>query len=196
MADHHGCPPGRGVKPGQPLKRTGALQRGTPLRSAPIPRTTAGDDLAKPSVPKPRGGGPVKPGASRFVPKPRQPRTGPTEHVQGIVRDRDGGLCVRCGAPATDLDHVMGRGMGGAHGDRARVINGPAWLRTLCGRGNTSGCHGWKESNAGGEPERLGYRIRRNALFMDASKVPCLTRWGWVLFTNEGKVLGCQAPGD
>ena len=118
--------------------------------------------------------------------RPRPARTGPTADVRALVAARDKGQCVRCGQPATDQDHRRGRGAGGTKGDLLEQINQPAWLLTLCGHGNTSGCHGWKENNRH-DAEREGYRLPRNGVHVDAEQVPVRTRTGWRLFLNDGK---------
>lgn len=160
------------MKRGAPLQPGKGLQRRVPL---PRPVPPAPTDPPAPSSRKPRR------------------RTGATADVLAVVDARDGRLCVRCGQPATDRDHVQGRGAGGTRGDASDRINGAAWLRTLCGSGGASGCHGWKEANRDAA-ERDGYRIARNGPPRDASLVPCLTRHGWVLFTDGGTVVATSAP--
>ena len=86
--------------------------------------------------------------------------------------------------------------MGGTKGEDSDRINGAAWLLTLCGHGNTSGCHAWKEGDEGGEPTRLGYKIPRNGLDFDAERLPVFTRAGWVLFDNLGGFARVPAPPD
>jgi len=137
----------------------------------------------------------------RTRPAPRKPspaprRTGPSEDTRAAARARDGGLCVRCGKPARDLDHRRGRGAGGTHGDLSDTINGPAWLLTLCGMGNAGeGCHRDKDHDRE-TFEREGYAIRRNGLFVDAERVPVLTRHGWMLYANDGTRTPCPPPPD
>lgn len=63
--------------------------------------------------------------------------------TRALVWARDGGLCLRCLAPGTNIHHRRARGMGGT--SRA-AINDPRNLVLLCGSG-TTGCHGWIESN-------------------------------------------------
>jgi len=130
---------------------------------------------------------------------PRAPRatghTGPSPETRELVRTRDGGRCVRCDAPAADQDHRRGRGARGTHGPLSATINGPAWLLTLCGHGNASGCHGWKESNAE-DAKRAGYRLSRNVMFVDAARVPVHTAHGWALFLDDGTRAPTAAPRD
>lgn len=185
-----GLKPGKGLSPGKPLQRKTPLASGDQLKSQPIPRKTA---MPRATPPVDRARTPAPPRAQR----PRTParRTGATPEVRQLVHARDGGLCVRCGAPASDLDHRRGRGMGGTKGEDSARINGPAWLLTLCGSGNTSGCHGRKEANRH-DAEREGYRIPRNAQGVDAERVPVLTRAGWVLFDNAGGWRRAPEPVD
>lgn len=82
--------------------------------------------------------------------------------------------------------------MGGTKGDTSTTINGPAWLVTLCGHGNTSGCHGWKETNAE-DAARDGYRILRSSR-VDAASVPVRTRHGWMLATDDGGWVAVGEP--
>lgn len=166
----------KGLAPGKPLARGSGLSQGKPIaRKEPMPRATPAPDRARTAMPK-------------RAQKARTParKTGTTREVRETVHARDKGLCVRCGQPATDQDHRRGRGMGGTKGEESARINGPAWIITLCGSGNTSGCHGWKESNPDDEAARLGYKIARNGVDYDAERMPVLTRAGWVLFDNQG----------
>ena len=56
--------------------------------------------------------------------------------------------CVVCGKPATNSHHVIIKGMGGSrHSKRIPTVS-------LCGSGNTSGCHGLAHSM------RLHFRYR------------------------------------
>jgi hypothetical protein len=169
---------GKGLSPGKPLKRTAPIASGAPKKPtqrAPLARTS--------STPK----------RAPFARKPPR-HTGTTADVRMIVHARDGGLCVRCGQPASDQDHRYGRGAGGTKGEKSEQINQPAWILTLCGSGNTSGCHGWKEANLGDEAARLGYKIKRNGRAFDAEELPVLTRFGWVLFDNEGGITATPKP--
>jgi hypothetical protein len=174
----------KGLAPGKPLARGSGLSPGKPIaRTTPMPRATPAPDRARTAMPK-------------RAQKARTParKTGTTPEVRAIVHDRDKGLCVRCGQPATDQDHRKGRGAGGTKGEESTRINQPAWILTLCGHGNTSGCHGWKESNPDDEAARLGYKIPRNGVNYDAELVPVFTRFGWVRFDNQGKVHPVPDP--
>ena len=50
------------------------------------------------------------------------------------------GRCCVCGAPATNNHHVIQKGMGGTK------LEGRIPTLTLCGMGNTCGCHGLAHS--------------------------------------------------
>jgi hypothetical protein len=54
------------------------------------------------------------------------------------VKERDQGICVRCGRPGNNFDHRKNKSQMG----RWEPSNG----QTLCGSG-TTGCHGWKTQN-------------------------------------------------
>ena len=49
-------------------------------------------------------------------------------------------FCAICGAPANEQHHPIRRGAGNVYGADGRAATKPTI--TLCGRGNTSGCHG------------------------------------------------------
>src|SRR5690606_16665197 len=118
---------------------------------------------------------------------PRAPRhTGASTDTRMIVAQRDGGECVRCGKPASDQHHRLGRGAGGTHGEKSDTINQPAWLLVVGGSGGVSGCHGWIESNYT-RAQATAYKIVRNGIEVDAQGVRVLTRCGWALFRNEGR---------
>lgn len=71
-------------------------------------------------------------------PRPSKQTAADERHARELVKNRDEGLCVRCGRPGTNFDHRKGRGRGG----RWEAANG----QTLCGSG-TTGCHGWVTSH-------------------------------------------------
>ena len=55
-----------------------------------------------------------------------------------LIREIDGTrLCAFCGRPATELHHIVPRSLGGT--------NGP--VASVCGWGNTCGCHGLLHSH-------------------------------------------------
>lgn len=65
-------------------------------------------------------------------------------------------------------------------------------LITLCGRGNTDGCHGWVHSHPF-EARRLGWIVSRHT---DPTPVPVLTRQhgGWVLLGCRGDTTPTNDP--
>ncbi len=56
------------------------------------------------------------------------------EEIRAIVIERDGGVCVLCGAPHDDLHHIQARNAGGPHT--------PENLVSLC-----RPCHRWAEDH-------------------------------------------------
>lgn len=100
--------------------------------------------------------------------------------VRGVVEARDEYRCVSCGRYATDLHHRRFKGMGGS---RLPDKDSAANLVTLCGAGNTSGCHGrahndrpWAEGN--------GFRLPQGS---DPRETPIThLLWGPVYLTPEG----------
>jgi hypothetical protein len=110
--------------------------------------------------------------------------------TKALVDRRDGGLCVRCGAPANNRDHRRTRGSGGT---TVEGINLPSNLLTLCGMGNTSGCHQWKD-DARADALRDGYALPLNGVQLDAELVPVKTRHGWFLYLNDGTRTPCPEP--
>jgi len=107
-------------------------------------------------------------------PRPSKQTAADERRARALVKNRDQGLCVRCGLPGNNFDHRKGRGRGG----RWAASNG----QTLCGSG-TTGCHGWRTMNPAQALE-------------DGFDVPGYARpelWparrhgvGWVLYDDEG----------
>lgn len=85
-----------------------------------------------------------------------------TKATQALVKARDGGKCVICGAPATNLHHRKPR----KHGD-----NTPANMLSLCGSG-TTGCHGHITTHPH-DAYTHGWSIRTNN---DPTEIPVLVR--------------------
>jgi 5-methylcytosine-specific restriction enzyme A len=112
-------------------------------------------------------------------------RTGPSPKVCGIVMARDAGRCRRCGAIGHEIQHRIGRGMGGS--SRA-VVNDPSALVLMCRT-----CHRFITEH----PEiayETGWAIRRSSLELP-SEVPLVTLDGSQLFlTEEGTVIQVQGP--
>lgn len=67
-------------------------------------------------------------------------------------------------------------------GTKAKWINEPANLVTLCGSG-TTGCHGHVEHHPT-EAKAFGWSVSRNG--PPPSDVPVLTQDGWVFLDNHG----------
>lgn len=110
--------------------------------------------------------------------------TGLSTKVRRQVADRDRGMCLRCGARGTNVQHRIGRGMGGT--SRADV-NDLAALVTLCGSG-TTGCHGHITSHPE-EAYATGWAIRRSAV-TSASEIPLVDLEGRQFFlTDEGGLV-------
>ncbi len=164
------------------MKRSGPPERRTPLsQAAPLNR----------GKPPERKKAPEKAPSRQASARPRR-NTGLSETTRNRVVERDR-TCLNCGMPATDIDHRRGRGAGGQSRDEQQRTDTPAWAALLCGAGNTSGCHGRKESDREWG-ERNGWRLPRNGRSVDATRVPVLTRNGWQLLDDEGRLVPCTAP--
>lgn len=77
---------------------------------------------------------------SRRMIEPKLPKQTAADErrARAAVKERDQGMCVRCGGPGTNWDHRKNRSQGG----RWEASNG----QTLCGSG-TTGCHGFVTQN-------------------------------------------------
>lgn len=117
--------------------------------------------------------------------------TGLSTKTRRLVADRDRGMCLRCGARGTNVQHRIGRGMGGT--SRAEV-NDLSALVTMCGSG-TTGCHGHITANPT-EAYATGWAIRRSASERP-SEVPLTDLQGRQFFLTEegGLVYLTHAPG-
>lgn len=116
--------------------------------------------------------------------------TGPTAAVLKIVKERDGGKCLRCGRPSTNTQHRIGRGMGGS---RRPEVNSPAALASICGSGAT-GCHGYITQHPT-EAYATGWAIRRSST-TPPSQIPLVDIAGrsWFL-TEEGDIKPTRLGG-
>jgi len=120
------------------------------------------------------------------TPAPRRQRdTGPTRTVREIVKERAGGRCEwpGCAERGCDVQHRLGRKIGGRFGEMAELLNGPAWLLFVC-RPHHQGV-----TSATGEALTLakasGWVLEEG---QDAAVVPVRVRW-WdapVLLDGEG----------
>lgn len=106
--------------------------------------------------------------------------TGLSTKVRRQVADRDRGYCLRCGAPGTNVHHRQAKGMGGSN---RPWTDRPDNLVTVCGQGNTSGCHKWI-SDEYTDAERLGWVIRRSSTEIP-SEVPVVDVLGRRYFLTE-----------
>lgn len=100
--------------------------------------------------------------------------------VATLVDARDEGVCVSCGARATNRHHRRFKGMGGSSlPDTDSAQN----LVTLCGSGNTSGCHG-RAHQDNAWALAWGYRVPEGT---DPLTVPIIHHgWGSVYLTEDG----------
>lgn len=117
--------------------------------------------------------------------RPRRPDTGPPERIRKLVRARSGGQCEwpDCGAMATDVQHRLGRKVGGRRGEMRERLNGAAWLAHCCRQH-----HEFITNPVGVDRvlvEESGWLLREG---MDARVVPILTRHSLslVLFDDLG----------
>lgn len=103
------------------MKRSGQLKRTSmPPRTVPLQRTGTGLTRRTPI---------------KTVAKPRRPRdTGPPARTRKVVHQRSGGLCEwpGCWREATDVQHRLGRKIGGRRGVMRERLNGVAWLLHCC----------------------------------------------------------------
>jgi hypothetical protein len=106
-----------------------------------------------------------------------------TAATRAIVLFRAFDRCERCGAVQNPLElhHRLYRSRGGQ--------DGPENLVALCGRGNTSACHGWAHGQRdpdSASPEFLGYALHA---WQDPTRVPVLLHmfgmWAWLLPSGD-----------
>ncbi len=165
-----------------PLIRKTALVATTQLRRTPFPRPTPQQTRQLPEQTRPER-----------TAAPKAPRyTGPTVIVTRQVDERDLKTCLVCGAPATNRQHREARGMGGRGVADAARTNESWWLFSICGMGNTSGCHKAIEEDP--QAADKGWIIKRNRLRVDASEVPILCFDGWRLLTRDHRRVSCPPP--
>jgi len=93
---------------------------------------------------------------------------------RSVVHERDQGRCCMCGFYITDgngaVHHRTPKGMGGS-----ALLESPANLVTLCGRGNKDLCHG----KAHGNPQwarNHGWIVSRS---LDPAEIPVDMHDGW-----------------
>lgn len=136
------------------MNRSGPIARKTPMRRTPL----SGSAVQR-----------VRKSMTR-----KRRNTGPTTDVRALAWERDGGLCVYCGQPATDLHHRRPRMAGGTKDPR---INLPANVLWLC-----RAHHGWFES------QRLIARSQGYLLsdVANATIQPVQTWRGLLLLDDDG----------
>ena len=100
-------------------------------------------------------------------------RTWPPARLDALTRD--GGVCQRCGDPATAVHHRRVRGMGGGMDDPTR--HRPDRLVALCGP-----CHRWVHGNPF-QAKAGGWIVPRPQRTEDT---PVKTRSGWLLLAVDG----------
>lgn len=100
---------------------------------------------------------------------------------RSVVHERDQGRCCMCGTYIADgngaVHHRTPKGMGGS-----ALLESPANLVTLCGRGNADLCHG----KVHGNPQwarNHGWTVSRS---LDPTEVPVDMHDGWVLLDATG----------
>lgn len=159
----------KGLAPGKGFGQRKPMNRGKPMERSMTP---AGQRAAM--------------SRSATKPKPREPRV--TPEVRDVVLLRSRGRCEvgvtdACRARGRRLDSPEGtnqhhRHPGGMGGSKRAEIHAAEGLLQVCGQGNTSGCHGWIESNRTAAKER-GWLVDRG---QDPADVP-------VVLWNGDRVL-------
>lgn len=150
----------KGLARGKGLAAGKGLTRSTPMAAGKPPArsmTPAGQRSA------------MSRSANKAKPKPQAPRV--AGEVRDAVRVRSGGRCeagvlVDCRRRGRTLDapgvggNQHHRRPGQMGGDKAAGTHEASNLLDVCGAGNTSGCHGWIESNRHAA-YALGLLVRR-----------------------------------
>ncbi len=154
------------------MKRSG-IERKTPLKRSPLPQqgTTREERPER---------APVRSRGSRRD-------TGPSVEVRELVAARDGGRCLVCGGPGSNVHHRRNRGAGGS---KHLWINSPANLMTVCGSG-TTGDHGMITAPSGFgrtllEMQALGYCLSTNGV-VDPEDVAVCCFDGWHVLSHDGE---------
>lgn len=106
--------------------------------------------------------------------------------ARAIVHERDAGRCCMCGIHITDgngaVHHRTPKGMGGS-----ALLESPANLITLCGRGNADGCHGKAHSNPQWARNH-GWIVSRS---LNPLEVPVDMHDGWHTLSDDGSRHPC-----
>lgn len=103
-----------------------------------------------------------------------------------LVRERDGDRCTMCGARLWNeyrsVHHRAPKGMGGS-----ALLESPANLVTLCGTGNTGGCHGKAHSNPQWARNH-GWIVSRS---LNPAEIPVDCHDGWHYLSDDGSRTPC-----
>lgn len=110
--------------------------------------------------------------------------------VRGLVWERDGGCCVRCGREAENVHHRSPRGAGGS---KAVWVSAPSNGLALCGSG-TTGCHAHVETNRV-EAVQYGWIVPRNRVARPVD-VPVwyASEREWFMLTDDGGRVRVDSP--
>lgn len=101
---------------------------------------------------------------------------------------RDDSRCFRCGTASGSLNIHHRQYRSGGQDDTAPN------LITLCGMGNTSGCHGWVHGHKHAAIER-GWAISRHSSADPAALPVWHYRRGWVLLTADWRIINDTTSG-
>lgn len=110
--------------------------------------------------------------------------------ARSVVHERDQGRCCMCGINLAGTDrrsvhHRAPKGMGGS-----ALLESPANLVTLCGLGNSDGCHGKAHSNPQWARNH-GWIVSRH---LDPAEIPVDMVDGWHTLTGVGDRIPWEAP--
>lgn len=95
-----------------------------------------------------------------------------------LVRERDGGQCIRCGCPGTEISHRKRRREGGHEMSNLCLACGP--------------CHrGWAHANPQAAMD-TGFMISVHG--PDPQTVPIKTFYGWAILTDDGQIHASPDP--
>lgn len=163
------------------MKRSGPIQRRTPLKSSkPLERKAA---LSV--SPTARSRTHANSAAQRHQPKRASSSSGVPARVRKALAERSGGLCEvaqpGCARVATDFSHRLRTGMGGRHGAAARAHHVLSNALAAC-----RPCHAARLHAQPKEAYAAGWILREGQI-PTAERV--LYRGVWVFLTDDGSVL-------
>lgn len=101
-----------------------------------------------------------------------------------VVAARDGGNCLRCLGPATDVHHRLVKGMGGS---KDPLVAGLANLVSLCRI-----CHDWVHAHPG-EAYKAGWLVLRGTVPGDAPIRLNAGEWLWLTDDGNARCDGRRA---